>query len=104
MAEVKKMTVKILAEEIYKLRGELKEYSSIQKKVSELESALEKSSNDTNDPLKVIKALERKVEHLQKAVESESDDPESIPITNDFACRKCDIHFENKSEMKKHMK
>ena len=67
-------------------------------------SALEKSSNDTNDPLKLIKAFERKVERLQKAVESESDDPESIPRTNGFACRKCDINFENKSEMKKHMK
>ena len=109
MAAVKKMTVKILSEEFYKLKAELKEYTSIKKKVFDLEIALVKTNIDKNDQQKVIKALEKKVEHLQKAYENEvlksnSNNAESIPRTNCFECKKCDINFDNRSTMKKHMK
>ena len=98
MTADKKMTVKSLSDEFFKLK----------EKVLVLEVAIEKSNNDKKDQLKVIKALEQKVEHLQKAAENEvlepiSDDVERIP-TNSFECRKCNVNFVNKSEMKKHKK
>ena len=99
MTAVKKMTVKILSEEFCKLK----------ENVLKLEDALEKSNDDKKEQLKVIKSLEQKVEHLQREVEkgaseSKSDDVESIPSTNLFKCRKCNVDFKNKSDMKNHMK
>jgi hypothetical protein len=45
----KKTNENVWNQEFYKLRYELKEYTSIQKKLSELEIALEKSNNDKKD-------------------------------------------------------
>ena len=66
MAAIKKMTVKTLSEEFYKLKDELKEFTAVNKKLFELENAFktcEKAKETMKDQLK---ALAQKVEALQK--------------------------------------
>jgi DNA mismatch repair ATPase MutS len=112
MSGVKKMTVKILSEEFYKLKDEIKELEPLKKKMIELE----KKYNSVRETMKtqqtVIKACEQKIEGLQKMVicnqneglsfkKGESEENQSIYRNK---CKKFDDTFENKNEWKKHMK
>ena len=72
MAAVKKMTVKILSEEFYKLKAELKEYTSIKKKVFDLEIALVKTNIDKNDQQHSSKLLKRKLNTFRKHMKMKS--------------------------------
>ena len=62
--------LKALTKEFFNLKDELKEFSSMQKRVSKLEISSEKSKNDKKDQLKAIKDLEHKVKGLQKAIDN----------------------------------
>ena len=91
MTAVKRMTVRILSEEFYKPKDELREYTSIKKRVSELEIPLEKSNNDKNDQVKVIKALEQKIEHFENKSEMKKHMQEKHP--KKIQCNQCDQTF-----------
>ena len=66
MTTQKKMTVKILSEEFYKLKDDFNELTVIKKKMFELENALKKCTNEKEIMKDQIKVLENKVETLEK--------------------------------------
>jgi hypothetical protein len=63
MAAIKKMTVKSLSEEFYKLKDEVKELTQLKKKVFELEDAHKNDKEIMTEQLKDIKELEQKVDN-----------------------------------------
>ena len=87
----KKMTVKILTEEFYKLKDDLKELTVLKKNMFELENALERCINDKEIMKDQIKVLVNKVETLEKTKDlsnSKNDDIEET-TTERLKCRKC---------------
>ena len=93
MAAQKKMTVKTLTEEFFKLKDDLNELTKVKQKMFELENAL-KACNDAKDEMKdQLKVLELKVDSLQKT----KDLPNSKKFNNEDTstertkCRKCEV-------------
>ena len=98
MSAPKKMTVKSLSEEFYKLKDEVKELATLKNKIFELESAL-KQCNDEKEILKTLfEALEYKIESVGL-----KDQSEKIYSRNVNECQKCYESFTSKNELKKHM-
>jgi chromosome segregation ATPase len=79
-----------LSEEFYKLKAEMKEVEPLKRKVFELESALNQCNSDMEKMKTLIKTLEHKLESLNHEKEGLSS--------------KRDLNFENKNDMKKHLK
>ena len=107
MAAIKKMTVKTLSEEFYKLKDDLKEFTDVKKKLFELEDAL-KTCEKAKEIMKgQMKALEQKVEALQKSkdpLNSQNGDNRSEKSTAErLNCRRCDETFDSKKNLKRHL-
>ena len=105
MAAQKKMTVKTLTEEFFKLKDDLNELTKVKQKMFELENAL-KACNDAKDEMKdQLKVLELKVDSLQKT----KDLPNSKKFNNEETstertkCRKCDDTFPSMKSLKRHV-
>ena len=98
MAANKKMTVKVLTEEFYKLKDDLSEYNMLKKKVFELENA--------NETLKKqLKVIEEKVETLQRKTmnsNSENDNSEETAVER-LKCRKCEKLFPSMKKLRTHL-
>ena len=101
MSAAKKMTVKNLSEEFFKLKDEVTELASLKNKIFELENSL-KQCNDEKEILKAkFEALEQKVNNVGHA--SKKDQSDKIHSRNKNECQKCDESFISKNDLKKHM-
>ena len=101
MSAPKKMTVKNLSEEFFKLQDEVKEFATLKNKIFELENAL-KQCNGEKEILKAkFEALEQRLENI--GLGSKEDQSEKIQSRNEIACKKCDDRFEGKNKLKEHM-
>ena len=105
----KKMTVKTLTEELFKLKDEVKELSQVKKKVLELEDAHKQDEEIIKEHVKVIKALEHKVDILQMKLNkngnaSKHEEVDQSGRIHRFNCKECGDSFESKSRLNKHVK
>ena len=66
MTAQKKMTVKTLTEEFFKLKDDFNEFTTVTKKMFELENALEACNNAKEKMKDQLKVLEQKDKTLQK--------------------------------------
>ena len=107
MAASKKITVKTLSEEFYKLKDDLKEFNAVKQKVFELEDALKTSEKAKELMKNQLQALEKKVEDLQKIkdpLNSQNEDNHREESTADgFNCRKCNDKFDSMKNLKRHL-
>ena len=79
----------------------------LRRKVFELESALNQCNSDMEKMKTLIKTLEHKVEsllHEKEGITSKSDEFDKTQRKKENKCRKCDLNFENKNDLKKHLK
>ena len=101
MSAPQKMTVKILSEEFFKLKDEVKELATLKNKIFELENAL-KQCNDEKETLKTLfEALEKTI--ASGVLTSKKDQSDKIYTRNKNECQKCDESFCSENELKKHM-
>ena len=66
MTANKKITVKSLSEEFYKLKDDFKEFTALKKKVFELEDALKTCEKDKEILKEQLKVFGQKVETMEK--------------------------------------
>ena len=100
MSAPKKMMVKTLSEEFYKLKDEVTELATLKKKMTELEIALKESNSEKEIMKTRIETLARKVEINDLASKQDQLDKKHS-CKNE--CRKCDDCFESKTELKQHI-